>query len=160
MISVLGKGILIFTVDKVKVPSIVNNGRSILVTQIQVYLLLANLPIKGCDINPHFPGGFIEGNIVTKTLKMIFCASHLNIQLKMQCHSQSRHEKFRRPIPFTVAEPGFTRGWGSNPPGGPTYDFAKFSQKLHKIERIWTPIFPRAPSPRSATDHKSQLNRL
>ena len=23
--------------------------------------------------------------------------------------------------------------------GTPTYDFAKFSQKLHKIERIWTP---------------------
>ena len=28
---------------------------------------------------------------------------------------------------------------GANPPGwGPTYDFAKFSQKLHEIERIWT----------------------
>ena len=23
--------------------------------------------------------------------------------------------------------------------GAPTYDFAKISQKLHKIERIWTP---------------------
>ena len=23
--------------------------------------------------------------------------------------------------------------------GEPTYDFAKFSQKLHEIERIWTP---------------------
>ena len=23
--------------------------------------------------------------------------------------------------------------------GAPTYDFAKFSQKLHEIERIWTP---------------------
>ena len=22
--------------------------------------------------------------------------------------------------------------------GAPTYDFAKFSQKLHEIERIWT----------------------
>ena len=66
MISVLGKGILIFTVDKAKVPSIVNNGRSIFVTQIQVYLLLANLPIKGCDIDPHFPGGFIEGILQPK----------------------------------------------------------------------------------------------
>ena len=25
------------------------------------------------------------------------------------------------------------------PGGAPTYDFAKFSQKLHEIERIWTP---------------------
>ena len=23
--------------------------------------------------------------------------------------------------------------------GAPTYDFAKFSQKLHEIERIWIP---------------------
>ena len=40
----------------------------------------------------------------------------------------------------TVADPGFLpggtpilRGWGA-----PTYDFAKISQKLHEIERIWT----------------------
>ena len=39
-----------------------------------------------------------------------------------------------------VADPGFPRGEGANPPrGAPTYDFAKFSQKLHEIERIWTP---------------------
>ena len=31
-----------------------------------------------------------------------------------------------------VADPGFPRG------GAPTYDFVKFSQKLHEIERIWT----------------------
>ena len=30
--------------------------------------------------------------------------------------------------------------WGANSPrGAPTYDFAKISQKLHEIERIWTP---------------------
>ena len=37
--------------------------------------------------------------------------------------------------------------------GAPTYDFAKFSQKLHEIERIWAPEgggVPRAPL-RSAT---------
>ena len=40
----------------------------------------------------------------------------------------------------SVADPGFPRGGGANSPGGaPTYDFAKFSQKLHEIERIWTP---------------------
>ena len=37
-------------------------------------------------------------------------------------------------------------GWGANSPGGaPTYDFAKFSQKLHEIERIWAPGGGRAP---------------
>ena len=41
---------------------------------------------------------------------------------------------------YSVADPGFPRGGGANYPGGgaPTYDFAKFSQKLHEIERIWT----------------------
>ena len=39
-----------------------------------------------------------------------------------------------------MADPGFPRGGGANSPGGaPTYDFALFSQKLHKIERIWAP---------------------
>ena len=40
-----------------------------------------------------------------------------------------------------MADPGFPRGGGANSPGGgaPTYDFAKFSQKLHEIERIWAP---------------------
>ena len=41
----------------------------------------------------------------------------------------------------SVADPGFPQGGGANSPGGgeaPTYDFAKFSQKLHEIERIWT----------------------
>ena len=39
----------------------------------------------------------------------------------------------------TVADPEFPRGGGTNSLGkAPTY-FAKFSQKLHEIERIWTP---------------------
>ena len=39
-----------------------------------------------------------------------------------------------------MVDPGFPRGGGANSPGGaPTYDFAKISQKLHEIERIWTP---------------------
>ena len=49
-----------------------------------------------------------------------------------------------------VADPGFPRGGGANSPGGaPTYEIAKFSEKLHEIERIWTPPgggrVPRAP---------------
>ena len=40
----------------------------------------------------------------------------------------------------SVADPGFPQGGGANSPGGvPTYDFAKFFQKLHEIERIWAP---------------------
>ena len=38
-----------------------------------------------------------------------------------------------------MADPGFPRGGGANSGGGaPTYDFAKFSQKLHEIETILT----------------------
>ena len=41
-----------------------------------------------------------------------------------------------------VTDPGFPRGGGANSPGwAPTCDFAKISQKLHEIERIWTPKF-------------------
>ena len=61
--------------------------------------------------------------------------------------------------PLPVADLGFPRGGGTNSPGGaPTYDFAKFPQKLHEIERIWTPgggarpkfyyVDPPLPSPR------------
>ena len=46
-------------------------------------------------------------------------------------------------IDLSVADPGFPRGGGTNSPrgggGAPTYHFAKFSQKLHEIERIWAP---------------------
>ena len=45
-----------------------------------------------------------------------------------------------------VTDPGFPRGGGANSPGeAPTYDFAKFSPKLHEIERIWTPMGARIP---------------
>ena len=42
-------------------------------------------------------------------------------------------------IYISVADPGFPRVGGANPPGGgaSTYDFVQFSQKLHEIERIW-----------------------
>ena len=42
-------------------------------------------------------------------------------------------------VHFAVADPGFPRGGGANSRGAPTYDFAKFSQKLHEIERTWIP---------------------
>ena len=44
--------------------------------------------------------------------------------------------------PLSAADPGFPQ-WGAPTPqgggGAPTYDFAKFSQKLHEIKRIWAP---------------------
>ena len=33
-----------------------------------------------------------------------------------------------------MADPGFPRGGGANPPGGANI------RKLHEIERIWTPV--------------------
>ena len=48
---------------------------------------------------------------------------------------QNKYEPFN-----SVVDPGFPRSGGANPRGwAPTYDFAKFSAKLHEIERIWTP---------------------
>ena len=41
-----------------------------------------------------------------------------------------------------VADPGFPRV------GAPTHDFAKFSQKLYEVERIWTPPPPHLDPPR------------
>ena len=56
-----------------------------------------------------------------------------------------------------VADPGFPWGGGANSPGAPTYDFAKFSQKLHEIERILAPGgVPCAPL-RSATEGNIKL---
>ena len=59
---------------------------------------------------------------------------------------------------LSVADPGFPRGGGANSPGGATYEFVEFSQKLHEIERIWTPggRVPCAPL-RSATVCVSQI---
>ena len=49
---------------------------------------------------------------------------------------------------IAVVDPGFPRGGGANSPGGaPTYDFAKFPQKLHEIERIRAPWGEARPSP-------------
>ena len=57
----------------------------------------------------------------------------------------------------TLAEPGF-------PPGGaPTYNFAKFFQKLYGIERIWTPRRGRAslaPTPPFVTELCKSLREL
>ena len=36
----------------------------------------------------------------------------------------------------TGADSGFPVGGGANPPGSSTYNFAKLSEKLHKIEKV------------------------
>ena len=44
---------------------------------------------------------------------------------------------FYQMIVLAGADPGFPVAGGANPPGGaPTYDFAKFREKLHDIEKI------------------------
>ena len=42
-------------------------------------------------------------------------------------------------VPNSAADPGFSQGGANTPVGAPTYDFAKFSRKLHEIKRIWVP---------------------
>ena len=65
--------------------------------------------------------------ILKTVLKNVYFALNITFQLNL-VHS------------IAVADLGFPRGGGANSPGGaPTYEFAKFSQKLHEIERIWTP---------------------
>ena len=59
-------------------------------------------------------------------------------------------------IHMPVADPGFPRGGAPALQGAPTYDFAKFSQKLHDIETIWTggatyPSHPNLDAPLNAT---------
>ena len=55
----------------------------------------------------------------------------------------------RDPVYLSVADTWFPRGVGANSPGGgaPTYEFVEFSQKLHEIERIWTPGGRGSPAP-------------
>ena len=58
-----------------------------------------------------------------------------------------------------VADPGFSRGGGVNPPGG--REHAKFSRKLHEIERIWTPRGGRASlTPPLDPPMKSNVNMI
>ena len=42
----------------------------------------------------------------------------------------------KQPPYLSVEDPGFPQGGGANPSGGtPTYNLAKFSHKLHEIEK-------------------------
>ena len=62
----------------------------------------------------------------SKFCKSLHCRHCLSRMLHENCH-------------LSVMDPGFLRGGAPTPQGSaPTYDFAKFSQKLHEIERIWT----------------------
>ena len=62
-----------------------------------------------------------------------------------------------------MADTGFPRGGSANPGGGrgaPAYDFAKFSQKLHEIEGIWTPTARPSRPLRSATEYDILNHKL
>ena len=58
-------------------------------------------------------------------------------------------------VVIRVADPGF-------PGGAPTYDFAKFSRKLHEIERIWMPrgmpLAPHPPKSANASVYSKAMN--
>ena len=46
------------------------------------------------------------------------------------------HPKWTNRTSIAGADPGFPVGRGVNPGGGaPTYDFAKFFEKMHEIEK-------------------------
>ena len=65
---------------------------------------------------------------------------HLRYRALTMMTETSQLDKARLELIVSVADPGFPRGGDANSQGGvSTYDFARFSQKLHEIERIWTP---------------------
>ena len=76
------------------------------------------------------------------------CAAEINV------YHQYQFSQFET---TAVAGPGFLRGGARQPSRRtPKYDFAKISQKLHEIKRIWTPGgVPRAPlRPATAQIHR------
>ena len=59
--------------------------------------------------------------------------------IKKQAISFKNSGRRQEQVPWPGADPGFPVGGGANPPGGreaPTYDFAKFCEKLHEIDKI------------------------
>ena len=64
------------------------------------------------------------------------------MQLQVGLISRAAVTRGKKPLPLLVeyiagADPGFPIGGGANPPGGvPTYDCAKFCEKLHENEKI------------------------
>ena len=63
--------------------------------------------------------------------------------------------KFRKIACFPGADPGFPVEGGANPPGGaPTYDFAKFCEKLRPPISA-TVVFPRGLAPPPTQNSRS-----
>ena len=77
-------------------------------------------------------------------------AKELNLSLSERAREESAlpTDLWKKPVSLkndeiSTACSGGSRispSWGHQPSGGgaPTYDFAKFSPKLHEIKRIWT----------------------
>ena len=109
----------------------------------------------GCDIiQRHFPPPRTKWHML---LKLLPCPKHrlreviITVKLQQDKMSTGQSEDLKEPFPLSVADPGFSRGGAWTLQGG--REHAKFSRKLHEIERIWTPRGGRAsltPPPRSA----------
>ena len=62
-----------------------------------------------------------------------------NINVKSIVHWSSKIYIIQESIPVQWLIQDFPEVGAPTLKGAPTYDFAKFLQKLHEIERIWTP---------------------
>ena len=78
--------------------------------------------VESCSVSPHEPGSLCV--IPPSTILFI--------------------DKSDKYFTRTVADPGFSRGGGGREPSRGGREHAKFSRKLHEIERIWTPRGGRA----------------
>ena len=114
-----------------------------------VYALFYLIPLLNC-----YTATKQRGQI--RFVRLIFITQiNLNFKLSMEIKPKfnisNGSNATTTGVLFSVADPGFPWGGGANSPGGAsTYKFAKFSQKLHEIERIWIPrgsTHPSCPTP-------------
>ena len=59
-----------------------------------------------------------------------------NMKANMYCETNQLIYNYWK----SVADPGFPRDGGANPPGGANMQFCQISQKLYEIEKILTPL--------------------
>ena len=110
------------------------------VSCVQVHLFTSVV----CDVSLYVLNEMLHPKVTTRPVRKCYFILTQQIAL-FYADSALKSVQCRRRIfvicTSSVADPGFPSGGGANPPGGgmPTYDFAKFSQKLHEIERFLTP---------------------
>ena len=91
-------------------------------------------------------------------LHLIFMRFHCYQCLEIQIGSPGKKLVAAHLLALNI----FSAGSRISPGDAPTYDFDKFSPKLHEIERIWVPRGGGggAPLPRSATDFIPAINEV